>query len=91
MELPPKTSLDRGHKFCGMELEHAKRFLGLSRHFTVMSTIALLVAIVGLISLLTDASIFKFSFQWSLISVCHLVLVKCLKASRLFVFTLHFV
>jgi hypothetical protein len=40
MELPPRIPLNCGHRFCEMELEHIKLFLGLSRHFTTMSTIA---------------------------------------------------
>jgi hypothetical protein len=65
MELPPKTPLKSGHTFCGMELEHTKRFLGLSRHFTAASTLALQVAVVGVTSLLPHATknVSKFSFQ----------------------------
>jgi hypothetical protein len=44
-KLPPKTKLNNGHKFCGMELEHIQFFLALSRHFIVMLTAALLFAI----------------------------------------------
>jgi hypothetical protein len=47
MELLLETSSNSGHGFCGMKHEHTKRFLGLSRHFTAMSTVALLVAIVA--------------------------------------------
>jgi hypothetical protein len=50
MELPQKTPLNSGHRFCGMELEHTNRFLVLSRHFTAMSTVVLLVTIVGVMS-----------------------------------------
>jgi hypothetical protein len=46
MELPLKAPLSSGHRFCGMKFEHTKHFLGLSHHFTVMSTVAFLVAIV---------------------------------------------
>jgi hypothetical protein len=64
MELPPKTPLNSDHRFCGMELEHTKRFPGLSRHFTSMSTVARLVAIVGVTSFLPHATktILNFSF-----------------------------
>jgi hypothetical protein len=54
MELPPKTPLNSGHRFCGMELEHTKLFLRLSR-FTALSAVALLVAIVGITLLLPHA------------------------------------
>jgi hypothetical protein len=43
----PQTSFNSGHRFYGMELEHTKRFLGLSRPFTAIPTVTLLVAIVG--------------------------------------------
>jgi hypothetical protein len=79
MELSPKTPFNGSDRFCGMELEHTKRFLGLSRHFTVMSTIALLVTIVGVTSLLPHATKYflKFSVQWcSFVSVCRLGFVK---------------
>jgi hypothetical protein len=56
MELPPKTRLYSGHRFYGKELEHTEYFLGLSRHFIAMSTVALLVAIVGVTSLLPHAT-----------------------------------
>jgi hypothetical protein len=48
MKLPQQIPLNFGNRFCEMELEHTKRFLGLSRHFVAMSTVALLVAIAGL-------------------------------------------
>jgi hypothetical protein len=51
MELPLETQLTTGHRFCGMEL-----FLRLSRHFTAMSTVALLLAIFGVTSLLLHAT-----------------------------------
>jgi hypothetical protein len=57
-----KTSLNSGYIFCGMELEHTKLLLALSRHFTVMSVVALLVDIVGITSLLPHATVlFEFS------------------------------
>jgi hypothetical protein len=48
-ELPvKKNTLNSGHRLCGMELKHIKRFLSLSHNFTAMSTTAaLLVAIAG--------------------------------------------
>jgi hypothetical protein len=52
MELPPKNQLNSGHRFCGMKLEHTKRFLGFTIHF-----FALLVAIIGITSLLPHATI----------------------------------
>jgi hypothetical protein len=79
MELPPKTPLNSGHRFCEMELEHTKRFLGLSRHFTVMSTVAFLVVIVGVTSLFphaTDSFLNSLSNCVSSISVCRLVFDK---------------
>jgi hypothetical protein len=57
MSLPPKILLNTDHRFCGMELEHSKRFLALSRHITAVSTIALIVAIVGVTSLLPHATL----------------------------------
>jgi hypothetical protein len=36
MELHPETLFSSCDRFCGLELEHAKRFLGLSRHFTAL-------------------------------------------------------
>jgi hypothetical protein len=65
MELPPKTPLNSGHRFCGMELEHTKHFLGLSSYFTVTSRVMLLVAIVGVTSLLPHATktFLKISFR----------------------------
>jgi hypothetical protein len=74
MELPPKTLLNSGHRLCGMELEHTKCFLGLSRHFTAIPTVALIVATDGVTSLLQK--LLKFSFQWCLISACRLVFVE---------------
>jgi hypothetical protein len=50
MELPPKTPLNSGHRFCGMELEPTKHFFGLSRHFAAMSSLAPIVVIVGVVS-----------------------------------------
>jgi hypothetical protein len=73
MELPPKTPLNSGDTFCGMELKHTKCVFGLSRHFAAMSTVALLVAIVGVISLLPNAAP---SNGVSFIPVCRLVFVK---------------
>jgi hypothetical protein len=52
MERPPKNPLNSDHRFCGKKHEHTQRFLGLSRHFTAMSTVALLVAIIGVTSFL---------------------------------------
>jgi hypothetical protein len=56
MELLPKCLLNSGHRFCGMELEHTKHFLRLSHHFTAMSTVALLMPIVGVMPLLSHAT-----------------------------------
>jgi hypothetical protein len=56
MELPPKSKLNSGHRFCGMELEHTKRFLSLIHHFTAVSTVALLLAVIGLTSFLPHAT-----------------------------------
>jgi hypothetical protein len=47
VELLPKTLLNSGHRLCGTELEHTKRFLGLIRHFIAMSIVALQVVIIG--------------------------------------------
>jgi hypothetical protein len=55
-ELHPKTSLNSVLRHCGMKLEHKERFLGVSRHFVVMSKVALLVAIFGVTSLLSHAT-----------------------------------
>lgn len=41
--------LKSGHRFSGLKLEHTKLFLGLSRHFSDMTTAALIVVIVGII------------------------------------------
>jgi hypothetical protein len=79
MELPPKTALNSGHRFCEIKIEHKKRFIWLSRHFTVMLTVALLVAIVGITSLLPQATkVFRISPAncISLISECRLAFVK---------------
>jgi hypothetical protein len=76
MELSPKTSLNNGHIFCGMELEHTKRFLGLSYHFTAMSTVTPLVAIVRVTSLLSHATKVKCFLQLYVVSICRLVSVK---------------
>jgi hypothetical protein len=56
MELPPNTTSNSGHGVRGMKLEDTKCFLGLSRHFTAMSTVALLMAIVGVTSLLSRST-----------------------------------
>jgi hypothetical protein len=56
MELSPKIQLNIGHRLCGMELSHKKRYLRLSRHFIAMSTVAPLVAIVGDMPLLLRAT-----------------------------------
>jgi hypothetical protein len=63
MELHPKTSLNVALRFCAMELEHTKHFLGLSRHFTAMSAVALLVAMVGITSLLPHTTKSDVPFQ----------------------------
>lgn len=56
MKLPPKTPLSIG--------DHTKCFLELSLHFTAMSTVAILMAITVVMSLLTHAtnlfSLFEF-------------------------------
>jgi hypothetical protein len=52
MKLSAEVPLSNGHRFLVMEVEHTKRFLGLSRHFTALSVVALLVAIVVVTSLL---------------------------------------
>lgn len=51
-ELLPETLLNSDHKLSEMKHEHTKRFLGLGRHFTAVSTVALLVNVVGVTSLL---------------------------------------
>jgi hypothetical protein len=50
-------------------------FLGLSRHFTTMSTVALLVTIVEVTSLLPHATniFLKFLFQWFKFNYCALI------------------
>jgi hypothetical protein len=73
MELPPKIPLNSGHRFCGMKLVHTIRFLGLSRHFAAVSTVAPLVAIAAVTSLLPHATnILKLSFQWYKFHFCML-------------------
>jgi hypothetical protein len=56
VEFSPKTPVKSGRGFYATQLEHTRRFLGLSRHFTVMSTGALVVTVVGISSLLSDAT-----------------------------------
>jgi hypothetical protein len=59
-----------------MELEHTKHFLRLSSHFTGMWTVALLVAIVEITSLLPHATEMFWSFPSGdvrFVSVCRLV------------------
>jgi hypothetical protein len=46
------TPLSSGHRFYGMKLQHTRCLLGLNRHITAMATIALLVAIIGVTTLL---------------------------------------
>jgi hypothetical protein len=46
-----KSPLNSGQRFYEMEREDTKRFLGLSRHFTTIPTVALLVVIGGIKSL----------------------------------------
>lgn len=45
IDLSPKPLSSIGHRFCGTELGDIKLFLGLSHPVTVVSIIALLVAI----------------------------------------------
>jgi hypothetical protein len=59
MELPPEPPLNRDRVFSGMEPEHTKLFLGLSRHFVSMSTVVLLAVIVGVTPLLPYATNFS--------------------------------
>jgi hypothetical protein len=61
-----------------MELEHTKHFVGLSRHFTAMSTVVIVLLIVEVMSLLHATNdILKFSFlSVRFITVCRLLLVK---------------
>jgi hypothetical protein len=78
MELPPKPPLNYDNRVCGMELDNTKRFLRLSRHFTVMTTVALLVAVVEVTSLLPHAAkiVEILPMVLSISSVCNLVFVK---------------
>jgi hypothetical protein len=62
-----------------LELEHTKRVIGLNRHVTVMSTVALQVAIAGVTSLIPHTTKILPSFPSmgvSFISVCRLVFVE---------------
>jgi hypothetical protein len=62
-----------GQRFFGMELEYTKRFLRLSRHFTVMSTVALLLTTDVVTLLLPHAAK---NVSESLTPVCRLVFSK---------------
>jgi hypothetical protein len=53
-----ENQLNTGHIFCGTELQHTKYLLELSRHFTTMSTVELLVAITAVIPVRLQATIF---------------------------------
>jgi hypothetical protein len=57
MKLPPKSPLNSDHRFSEMELEHKRRFLGLSHRFA-----ALLMGIVGIMSLFVHDSKKKFNY-----------------------------
>jgi len=62
MELPPQTSLDCAHAFCGPEREHAKCVLELSRHFT--GTLTVCAPSGRHESYAISLALSKISFQW---------------------------
>jgi hypothetical protein len=77
MGFPQRPQLSNWHIFCQIELEHTKRFLGLIRHLTDMSKVALLVGVVAVMSLLSHSTFFSSpSSDVSFISVRHLVSVR---------------
>jgi len=55
-EFSLKSPQNNGHIFCGTELKERRCVRELSRHFTAMSTVAFIVAVVGIKSLLSHAT-----------------------------------
>jgi hypothetical protein len=64
-KLPSETTLNSGHRFCVIELDLTRGFLGLSGYINVMTTVAFPVAIgtITLPLLHHTKNVFNFSFQ----------------------------
>jgi hypothetical protein len=78
MKLPLKTLPKCGYRFCGMRAEYNSCSLGLSCHYTAMSTLALLLATAGVTSLLQHSiePFFEFSLPVCFTSVCCLAVLN---------------